>query len=171
VIAKAIANCDKKTPMIQVRAQTLPLLLLCALAITPACDSDSRKIEVQENVLPILDFGHAQVSVELAVDRATQAKGLMFRKSMPEDQGMLFIFDRPRQMSFWMRNTHLPLDIGFFTADGVLREIYPLYPFDENSRKSIRFDLLYALETNQGWFERHGLKPGDRFNPMSVLNP
>ena len=157
--------------MIQVRAQTLPLLLLCALAITPACDSDSRKIEVQENVLPILDFGHAQVSVELAVDRATQAKGLMFRKSMPEDQGMLFIFDRPRQMSFWMRNTHLPLDIGFFTADGVLREIYPLYPFDENSRKSIRFDLLYALETNQGWFERHGLKPGDRFNPMSVLNP
>jgi len=149
----------------------LPLLLLCALAITPACDSDSRKIEVQENVLPILDFGHAQVSVELAVDRATQAKGLMFRKSMPEDQGMLFIFDRPRQMSFWMRNTHLPLDIGFFTADGVLREIYPLYPFDENSRKSIRFDLLYALETNQGWFERHGLKPGDRFNPMSVLNP
>ncbi len=149
----------------------MPLLLLCALAITPACDSDSRKIEVQENVLPILDFGHAQVSVELAVDRATQAKGLMFRKSMPEDQGMLFIFDRPRQMSFWMRNTHLPLDIGFFTADGVLREIYPLYPFDENSRKSIRFDLLYALETNQGWFERHGLKPGDRFNPMSVLNP
>tara|TARA_B100000212_G_scaffold342541_1_gene330428 strand:+ start:2463 stop:2936 length:474 start_codon:yes stop_codon:yes gene_type:complete len=157
--------------MIQVRAKTLSLLLLCASAITPACDSDSRKIEVQENVLPVLDFGHARVSVELAVDRATQAKGLMFRKSMPEDQGMLFIFDRPRQMSFWMRNTHLPLDIGFFTADGVLREIYPLYPYDENSRKSIRFDLLYALETNQGWFERHGLKPGDKFNPMSVLNP
>ena len=157
--------------MIQVRSQALSLLLLCALAITPACDSDSRKIEVQENVLPVVDFGHARVSVELAVDRATQAKGLMFRKSMPEDQGMLFIFDRPKQMSFWMRNTHLPLDIGFFTADGVLREIYPLYPHDENSRKSIRFDLVYALETNQGWFERHGLKPGDKFDPMSIRNP
>lgn len=157
--------------MIQVRSQTLSLLLLCALAITPACNSDSRKIEVQGNVLPVVDFGHAQVSVELAVDRAAQAKGLMFRKSMPEDQGMLFIFDRPKQMSFWMRNTHLPLDIGFFTADGVLREIYPLYPHDENSRKSIRFDLVYALETNQGWFERHGLKPGDKFDPMSVRNP
>jgi len=157
--------------MIPVRSHTLSLLLLCALAITPACDSESRKSDVPENALPVVDFGHAQVSVELAIDQATQAKGLMFRKSMPEDQGMLFIFDRPKQMSFWMRNTHLPLDIGFFTADGVLREVYPLYPHDESSRKSIRFDLVYALETNQGWFQRHGVKPGDKFDPQSVLNP
>jgi len=157
--------------MIPVRSHTLSLLLLCALAITPACDSESRKSDVPENALPVVDFGHAQVSVELAIDQATQAKGLMFRKSMPEDQGMLFIFDRPKQMSFWMRNTHLPLDIGFFTADGVLREVYPLYSHDENSRKSIRFDLVYALETNQGWFQRHGVKPGDKFDPQSVLNP
>ena len=84
---------------------------------------------------------------------------------------MLFVFDRPKQMSFWMRNTHLPLDIGFLTSDGVLREIYPLYPHDENSRKSIRSDLVFALEVNQGWFKRHGVKPGDKFDPQSVLNP
>lgn len=154
--------------MIPVRSHTLSLLVLCALAITPACDSESRKGEAQDGGLPVVDFGHARVSVELAVDQATQAKGLMFRKSMPEDQGMLFIFDRPKQMSFWMRNTHLPLDIGFLTADGVLREIYPLYPHDENSRKSIRSDLVYALEVNQGWFKRHGVKPGDKFDPQSI---
>ncbi len=157
--------------MIPVRSHMLSFLLLCALAVTPACDSESRKSDAQDNGLPVVDFGHARVSVELAIDQATQAKGLMFRKSMPEDQGMLFVFDRPKQMSFWMRNTHLPLDIGFFTPDGVLREVYPLYPHDENSRKSIRSDLLYALEVNQGWFKRHGVKPGDKFDPQSVLNP
>lgn len=157
--------------MIPVRSHTLSLLLICTLAITPACDSESRKSDTLENALPIVDFGHARVSVELAIDQNTQAKGLMFRKSMPEDQGMLFVFDRPKQMSFWMRNTHLPLDIGFLTADGVLREIYPLYPHDENSRRSIRSDLVYALEVNQGWFARHGVKPGDKFDPQSILSP
>ena len=103
--------------------------------------------------------------MELAIDPATQAKGLMYRDSLPENQGMLFVFDRPKQMSFWMRNTHIPLDIGYFTADGVLREIYPLYPHDETSRRSIRSDLLFALEVNQGWYEKQGVKPGDKFDP------
>jgi len=155
--------------MMSVRSHTLSYLLLCALAITSACNSESNKKPDPKDGLPVLDFGHAQVKVELAVDPATQARGLMFRESMPEDHGMLFVFDRPKQMSFWMRNTHLPLDIGFFTADGVLREIYPLYPHDETSRKSIRFDLVYALEVNQGWFKRHGVKPGDSFDPQSVI--
>ncbi len=154
-----------------VRFHMFSLLLICTLAITPACDRDSRESEGPTKGLSVVDFGHARVSVELAVDQNTQAKGLMFRKSMPTDQGMLFIFDRPKQMSFWMRNTHIPLDIGFFTRDGVLREIYPLYPHDENSRKSMRFDLVYALEVNQGWFEQNGVKPGDKFDPQSVLSP
>lgn len=142
--------------------------MLCALAIISACNSESPKTETTGKELPVIDFGRAQVSVELAIDQNTQAKGLMFRKSMPEDQGMLFVFDRPKQMSFWMRNTHIPLDIAFFTKDGVLREIYPLYPHDETSRKSIRSDLIYALEVNQGWFQRHGIKPGDSFDPQML---
>lgn len=155
--------------MIPVRSHLLSILLLFALVITPACNSDSkRSSSASDNGLPIIDFGHAQVAVELAVDRATQAKGLMHRQSMPEDQGMLFVFERTKQMSFWMRNTHIPLDIGYFTPDGVLREIYPLYPHDETSRKSIRSDLLYALEVNQGWFERHRVKPGDAFDPSTL---
>jgi len=154
--------------MTQVRHPLLSLLLLCALAIASACKSDPQAADSENKGLPILDFGHAQVEIELAIDRTTQAKGLMYRHSMPEHQGMLFIFDRTKQMSFWMRNTHVPLDIGFFTADGVLREVYPLYPHDETSRKSIRSDLLYALEVNQGWFARHGVKPGDSFDPAQL---
>ena len=151
--------------MTQVRHRLLSLILLCALAITSACNQDSQTTASGIDSLPILDFGHAQVEIELAIDQATQSKGLMFRQSMAEDHGMLFVFDRTKQMSFWMRNTHIGLDIGFFTADGILREIYPLYPHDENSRKSIRSDLLYALEVNQGWFARHGVKTGDSFDP------
>jgi uncharacterized membrane protein (UPF0127 family) len=139
-------------------------LLLCTLAIITACNQDTQTAANSENGLPIIDFGHAQVEVELAIDRNTQAKGLMYRKEMAEDHGMLFIFDQPKEMSFWMRNTHLPLDIGYLTADGVLREVYPLYPHDETSRKSIRSDLKFALEVNQGWFARHNVKPGDAFN-------
>ena len=150
--------------MTQVRHPLLSLLLLCTLAIITACNQDTQPAATSENGLPIIDFGHAQVEVELAIDRNTQAKGLMYRKEMAKDHGMLFIFDQPKEMSFWMRNTHLPLDIGYLTADGVLREVYPLYPHDETSRKSIRSDLKFALEVNQGWFARHNVKPGDAFD-------
>ena len=154
--------------MTQVSHRLSSLFFLCVLAIAPACDSQSSDSGRASDSEPVVDFGHAQVTVELALDPATQAKGLMYRKSMAEDRGMLFVFPQPKQMSFWMRNTHIPLDIGFFTADGVLREIYPLYPHDENSRKSIRSDLVYALETNQGWFARNNVKPGDSFDPASI---
>lgn len=154
--------------MTQVRHPLLSLALICALATTSACKQEPQAAASSGDALPILDFGHAQVEIELAIDQSTQAKGLMYRQSMPEDHGMLFIFDQTKQMSFWMRNTHIPLDIGFLTADGVLREVYPLYPHDETSRKSIRSDLLYALEVNQGWFARHGVKPGDSFDPAQL---
>ena len=148
----------------------LSLFCLCVLAITSACNRDSGPPSNSNDEFPILSFGHAEVAVELAIDPATQAKGLMYRDSLPENQGMLFVFDRPKQMSFWMRNTHIPLDIGYFTADGVLREIYPLYPRDETSRRSIRSDLLFALEVNQGWYEKRGVKPGDKFDPTDFID-
>ena len=148
----------------------LSFTFLCILAITSACNQDTRPKSNSRDGLPILSFGHAEVSVELAIDPATQAKGLMYRDSLPENQGMLFVFDRPKQMSFWMRNTHIPLDIGYFTTDGILREIYPLYPHDETSRRSIRSDLLFALEVNQGWYEKYGVKPGDKFDPSDFID-
>ena len=140
------------------------------MAITSACNQDTRSKSDSQGRLTILSFGHAEVAVEFAIDPATQAKGLMYRNSLPENQGMLFVFDRPKQMSFWMRNTHIPLDIGYFTADGILREIYPLYPHDETSRRSIRSDLLFALEVNQGWYKKYGVKPGDKFDPSDFID-
>lgn len=138
-----------------------PLIALAAAILLSACDPEEIK---QDSGFVELSIGSAVLQTELAISREDQARGLMYRDSMPENHGMLFIFDAPQRMSFWMRNTRIPLDIGYFTADGVLREVYPLYPFDENSRRSIREDLLYALETNQGWFSKNGIKVGDKLD-------
>jgi len=63
-----------------------------------------------------------------------------------------------------MRNTKIPLDIAYITSDGIVREIYPMYPMDERSVKSRRSDILMALEMNQGWFAKNEVRPGDAIN-------
>ena len=84
----------------------------------------------------------------------------MHRESLEENRGMLFPYRIPRSLSFWMKNTLIPLDIGFFDAQGVLREIHAMYPRDLRSVRSRREDLSYALEMNQGWFRQHDIRPG-----------
>jgi uncharacterized membrane protein (UPF0127 family) len=91
-------------------------------------------------------------------------QGLMYRKSMGEDEGMVFVFPTPRPQSFWMRNTTLPLDIGFFDAAGELKEVYPMYPLDEQAVQSHSRSIQFCLEMNQGWFQRAGVKPGAKLD-------
>ncbi len=102
-----------------------------------------------------ISLGEKVLFLQLAVTPLEQQRGLMERRSLKPDHGMLFVFERPQTMSFWMRNTPLPLDIGFFDSAGVLREYYPLYPFDENAVRSIGSNLQFALELPQGWFREH----------------
>ena len=71
-------------------------------------------------------------------------------------------------MSFWMRNSPTPLDIGFFSPDGVLEEVYPLHPFDETTVASHGDRLQFALEMNQGWFRENGVKPGVQLDLKAV---
>lgn len=84
----------------------------------------------------------------------------MHRKSLGENEGMLFIYNQPRTMSFWMRNTHIPLDIGYFSVDGILLEIHLLFPHDEKFVGSHSDAVQYALEMNQGWFSANNLRLG-----------
>lgn len=107
-----------------------------------------------------IKLGDQTVQLQIAVLPAEMQKGLMFRKTMGEDEGMIFVFDRPQQLGFWMRNTELPLDIGYFDAAGELKEIYPMYPRDERSVSSRSRSLQFAVEMNQGWYSRHGVKSG-----------
>ena len=108
------------------------------------------------------------IEIQIAFKQHELSKGLMHRSSMGENRGMLFFYDPPKQMSFWMQNTKIPLDIGYFTSDGILREIYPMYPMDLRSVKSQRSDILMALEMNQGWYAKNGIKPGDSLDLESL---
>ena len=115
-----------------------------------------------------LRVGSTTVMAEIAATPAQTSRGLMFRRQLPENQGMLFVFAEPRQLAFWMRNTSIPLDIGYFDDSGELREIYPLEPRDERPVRSRGTNMRYALEVNRGWCERRGVTIGSRLNLTDV---
>ncbi len=115
-----------------------------------------------------IQVGDVNIDMQLAVTPPEMQRGLMNRRDIEPSQGMLFVYPVATQMSFWMRNTPTPLDIAFFTDDGVLREIYKLHPFDERPVRSRRDDLQYALEVVQGGFARMGIKPGDQLDLEAV---
>ena len=111
-----------------------------------------------------LTVGGKALRVQIVVTQDEQQRGLMGRKDLGENDGMVFVYPAPTQMSFWMRNTPTALDIGFFTPDGALGEVHPMYPFDETTVKSAGLDYTLALETNQGWFAKNGVKSGAKLD-------
>lgn len=115
-----------------------------------------------------IKVGERTVRMQLAVRPYEMQRGLMERRDLGKDDGMIFVYEKPQQMTFWMRNTPTPLDIGFFGPDGVLAEIYPLHPFDEKTVASRGTQLQFALETNQGWYAANGVKPGQKLDLKAV---
>ncbi|WP_225919554.1 DUF192 domain-containing protein [Actomonas aquatica] len=111
-----------------------------------------------------ISVGDTTVDMQLAMRMTEMQRGLMGRTDLTDRQGMLFLYREPQVLSFWMRNTPTALDIGFFTNDGVLREVYPMYPYDETSVRSFRDDVQYALELKQGGFAELGIKLGDKLD-------
>ena len=111
-----------------------------------------------------IGVGDRTVPMQLAITEPEMAHGLMGRTDLGPDQGMLFVYARPTPMSFWMRNTPLALDIGFFSPEGELKEIYPMYPYDDTTVASRDRRLQFALEMRQGWFAAHGVRPGARLD-------
>lgn len=101
------------------------------------------------------------VTVELAVNDETRARGLMHRSSMGTDDGMLFIYPESRPRSFWMKDTKIPLSIAFIDPTGEIVKIADMQPLSKATTKSI-YPAKYALEMNQGWFTEHGVKKGDK---------
>ncbi len=110
-------------------------------------------------VLP-LSIRSETLWVEIASTPAERMVGLMFRDSLPENHGMLFIFDTPQILKFWMKNTLIPLDIAFIDEAGVIIDIQAMEPLDTTLHVSPKA-VPYALEVNRGWFKRHGIGVGD----------
>ena len=107
-----------------------------------------------------ITVGKDVYNIEIAVTREEQALGLMNRKEIKQNEGMIFTYKEDRKLSFWMKNTLVPLSIAYISKDGIIKEIHNMKPKSLtpiNSTHSVR----YALELLQGSFERSGINVGD----------
>ena len=104
-----------------------------------------------------------EVRVEVADDLAEQAKGLMDRTALGENRGMLFVYPEERELSFWMKNTLIPLSIAFIDSERRIIDIQDMKPLDDEPPSYVSAEpAQYALEVNQGFFEKRSVKVGDR---------
>ena len=110
-----------------------------------------------------LRVGDQVFRVEVADTPEEWRRGLMNRTEMDEDAGMLFVFERERTLSFWMKDTLIPLSVAYISSGGIILEIHDLTPGDLTPVES-RQPALYALEVNQGAFDRFGVRVGDRMD-------
>ncbi|MBW2466246.1 MAG: DUF192 domain-containing protein [Deltaproteobacteria bacterium] len=100
------------------------------------------------------------ITAEVANTPGKRRVGLMNRKSLEENTGMLFVFEKERYVKFWMKNTSIPLSIAYINKSGVIKEIHDLEPYSLKQVNS-SYPVLYALEVNQGFFEKNDIKAGD----------
>lgn len=132
------------------------LKTVCILACL-CCSAGARAGEKQTAEIQIRDRSY---SVEVAATPQARAKGLMFRKSLEENTGMLFVYPAEEYRCFYMKNTFIPIDIAFINRELQIVDIRQMQPLDETpicSRQKAR----YALEVNRGFFTRHGIQVGD----------
>ena len=148
-------------------AVTALAFVACAKEKTPAAPVTAAAPKTIADYFPI-KVGDKIVRMQLAVRSDEMQRGLMERRDLGKDDGMIFIYEKPQQMSFWMHNTPTALDIGFFGTKGVLEEVYPMHPFDETTVASRGTQLQLALEMNQGWFRDNGVKPGAQLDVKAL---
>jgi uncharacterized membrane protein (UPF0127 family) len=109
-----------------------------------------------------LEIKGKKVEAEVACDVLSRQKGLMSRPSLPENDGMIFLFRERDTHGFWMKNTIVPLSVAFIDESGKILQIEDMKPHDESSTRS-KHPVRYALEVNQGWFQKNGIGVGDSF--------
>jgi uncharacterized membrane protein (UPF0127 family) len=130
-------------------------LLALAAALLPAAAQDA-----QMNLPRVtLSAGMHQIDAQVAQTPEQRSTGLMFRKEMPQHEGMLFAFEQPSVQCFWMKNTFLPLTAAFVADDGTLVNLEDMKPHSTDSHCSEK-PVRYVLEMNRGWFAKKGIKPG-----------
>jgi len=117
-----------------------------------------------------LDAGIHVIRAEVAYSFETRARGLMLRKSLGPNQGMLFVFPATERQCMWMKNTPLPLSVAFMDEGGVVVSISEMQPHTENSHCAAR-PAKYALEMSKGWFAAKGIRAGAKIRGLDKAPP
>jgi hypothetical protein len=148
-------------------ALTIATALVLAFAAACGGGDDSGLVTVTV-VSSDDDDARAELRVEVPQTPVEFSTGLMFRESLPEEQGMLFVFGEDTETGFWMKDTSIALSIAFIEEDGTILDIQDMAPLSTEAHGPPG-PYFYALEVNQGWFERHDFGDGDRVEvPDSV---
>ena len=108
-------------------------------------------------------------NIEVVSNSNERRKGLMFRKSLPENDGMFFIWDYQKRQCMWMKNTYIPLNVAYIDSKGKILEIYEMLPMSEESICSKK-RVKYALEVNLDWFKRNNVSIGDEIDIKEILD-
>ena len=140
----------------------LRYLSLICIAMAVAAPSTARAAELPSRTLTI---GKQKLVVEVVTTPEQRATGLMNRFSLQPDHGMLFVFDRPQPLSFWMKNTYIPLSIAFLDENGTILNIEDMQPQDESTHWS-KGNALYAIEMKRGWFAGKQIEAGAKVSGL-----
>jgi hypothetical protein len=119
--------------------------------------------------IPLVVNGHT-LTVEVAVTDETRSQGLMHRRILPENRGMLFVFRDAAHHAMWMMNTTIPLSVAFLDERGLIINIADMKPHTRDTHAAAK-PAKYALEANQGWFAKRGIKPGARVEGLERAPP
>ena len=136
-------------------------LALLALAAAPAA---------AQHPVAQLNAGMHLIRAEVVSDPGSRAQGLMHRKQLAQNAGMLFIFDEQAAHCMWMKNTLIPLSVAFIDESGAIINIADMQPHSEQSHCATR-PARYALEMNKGWFAQRGIKAGAKLRGLEKLAP
>jgi uncharacterized membrane protein (UPF0127 family) len=129
--------------------------------------SSAAVADLPEVVLTIA--GH-KLTAEVAATDANRMTGLMHRRMLPENRGMLFVFPQIAQHSMWMMNTYVPLSVAFIDRDGTIINIADMQPQTQTTHSALR-PAMYALEANQGWFRKRRIAPGTKIEGLEKAGP
>jgi uncharacterized membrane protein (UPF0127 family) len=143
-------------------------LALCGCGSGKAPDAPAAVKGVSDHFT--VSVGGHPVSLQFAVLEPEQERGLMQRADLGKDEGMIFVDAAPKKETYWMKDTPEALDIAFAGPDGVIQEIYPMYPFDERVVASRGDQLQMAVEMRQGWFSANGVHAGDSVDMKAVTD-
>jgi len=151
IIILGLAGCEKPVAA-PPRLPELP-------EVIPAKPWEPTEVQPKLPTLKVF-VGTVELEVEQALTERQIQTGMMFRKTMTDKEGMLFVHRNAQGRGYWMNNVSVALSIAYLDPSGRIVEIHDMQPFNTNSVYSVSQKIQYALEVPQGWFKRKGVVPG-----------